>query len=97
MVFSTPFAPLVDDIDHDDRVELILIGEANDVYIWDFDALSHRGKNTARLFMDNHNSSNLTIQDIITDVDDEVDEGKLLPLSFTLDQNYPNPFNPRPR
>ncbi|MFZ5979704.1 MAG: S8 family serine peptidase [Candidatus Zixiibacteriota bacterium] len=94
MVFSTPFAPLVDDIDHDDKVELILIGEANDVYVWDFDASSQRGKNTARLFLDNHNSSNLTLRDIITDVKEKSDDGGVLPRNCALAQNYPNPFNP---
>ena len=56
-VFSTPFSPLVDDIDSDGLVELVLIGEANDVYIWDFPASSNEGSNKARVFMDNANSS----------------------------------------
>jgi hypothetical protein len=56
-VFSTPFAPLVDDIDGDSLVELVLIGEANDVFVWDFPAAGHDGANRARLFNDNLNSN----------------------------------------
>ncbi|MDD3732136.1 MAG: S8 family serine peptidase [candidate division Zixibacteria bacterium] len=94
MVFSTPFAPLVDDIDSDGKVEMILIGDANDIYIWDFETDYRRGKNSARLFMDNHNSLNLATRDIITDIT-EPDKPSVLPTGFQLAQNYPNPFNPR--
>jgi hypothetical protein len=56
-VFSTPFAPLVDDIDGDGLVELLLIGEGNDVFVWDFSASSKGGRNRGRLYYDNVNSS----------------------------------------
>jgi hypothetical protein len=56
-VFSTPYAPLVDDIDGDGLVEMLLIGEGNDLYVWDFPASYENGANRARLFNDNANSS----------------------------------------
>ena len=55
--FSTPFAPLVDDIDNDGLVELILVGEGNDLYVWDFQASSNQGANLGRLYQDNRNSN----------------------------------------
>ena len=56
-VFSTPYTPLVDDIDGDGLVELLLVGEGNDLYVWDFPASYENGANRARLFNDNANSS----------------------------------------
>lgn len=55
--FSTPFAPLIDDIDNDGLVELILVGEGNDLYVWDLQASSNQGANFGRLYHDNLNSS----------------------------------------
>jgi hypothetical protein len=56
-VFSTPYTPLVDDIDGDGLVELLLVGEGNDLYVWDFPASYENGANRARLYNDNANSS----------------------------------------
>lgn len=91
-IFSTPYAPMVDDIDGDGLVELVLVGEAGSVYIWDFDASVDDGKNTGRLFVDNLNSNIYKGPTVPTDVDD--DPSELLPRDFALSQNYPNPFNP---
>jgi len=93
-VFSTIFAPLVDDIDNDGLVELILVSEANEIYIWDFDASYDNGRNMGRLFMDNSNTSIYGDRKIPTDVP-EIDP--TLPIAFRLEQNYPNPFNPTTR
>jgi hypothetical protein len=56
-IFSTPFAPLVDDIDHDGLVELVLVGEGNDLFVWDMTAPSNGGNNVGRLYHDNQNSN----------------------------------------
>jgi len=56
-VFSTPFAPMIDDIDGDGLVEMILVGEGLNIFVWDFDASYKDGKNRARLLGDNLNSS----------------------------------------
>ncbi len=34
------------------------------------------------------------LDNIVTDVEDEIRVGEQLPKSFSLEQNYPNPFNP---
>jgi len=93
-VFSTTFAPLVDDIDNDGLVELVLVGEANEIYIWDFDASVENGRNVGRLFMDNSNTSIYGNRRTVTDVPDD---NPPLPLTYELEQNYPNPFNPQTR
>ncbi len=92
-IFSTPYSPMVDDVDGDGLVELVLVGEAGAVYIWDFDASSDDGKNTGRLFVDNLNSNVYNGRSIPTDVEDEPTDN--LPRYFALEQNYPNPFNPQ--
>lgn len=90
-VFSTPYTPTVDDIDGDDRVELILVSEGSAVYVWNFDASVEGGQNRGRLFMDERNSATFAPRDIRLGV---VDPSGNLPAEFGLHQNYPNPFNP---
>ncbi|UCC43804.1 MAG: S8 family peptidase [Candidatus Zixiibacteriota bacterium] len=93
-VFSTTYAPLADDLDGDGLMELVLVGEADEVYVWNFDASSNNGENVGRLFVDNANSSQYKNFGAHTDVSDDE---SVLPGSFSLDQNYPNPFNPSTR
>ncbi len=90
-VFSTQYAPLVDDIDSDGLVELILLSDNSDVLVWDFDVSSDDGKNKVRYLGDNLNSNRFDANGISTDIHDMENN---LPRLFTLQQNYPNPFNP---
>jgi len=90
-VFSTPYAPMVDDVDGDGRVELVLVGEGMTVFVWDFDASAAEGVNRGRMFVDNLNSGVVNPDRTVTDVDDAPIH---LPGGFALEQNYPNPFNP---
>ena len=91
LIFSTPFTPMVDDLDGDGLVELIFVSEGMDVCVWNFDASSDGGRNSARLFRDNLNSGRWVGDDLPTDVEETPAQ---LPGRFTLRQNYPNPFNP---
>ncbi|MEE8578164.1 MAG: T9SS type A sorting domain-containing protein, partial [candidate division Zixibacteria bacterium] len=90
-VFSTQFAPMVDDVDGDGLVEVALISDNNDLYVWDFSASSDNGNNRARLNYDDINSNHPNIKGSSTGVDDP---DANLPAGFVLGQNYPNPFNP---
>jgi hypothetical protein len=92
-VFSTAFAPLIDDMDGDGLVELALVGEGMSVFIWDFEASSDNGRNAGRLYYDNLNSGVAPPGQVVTDADESTPAG--LPRAFRLHQNYPNPFNPR--
>lgn len=90
-VFSTPYTPMVDDLDGDGLVELVLVSEDWEVCVWKFDASSDNGHNTGRLLSDNTNSCRWVDSRVATPVEETPVE---LPASFALRQNYPNPFNP---
>lgn len=90
--FSSTFAPLVDDIDNDQLVELLLFGDDNNVLVYNFNASYDNGENYARINADNLNSGHFTFEQIPTDIGD--DDELLLPADLTLYANYPNPFNP---
>ncbi len=92
MVFSTPYAPLVDDIDGDGLVEMVLVSEGICVYIWDFETSYDGGRNRARITMDNLNSGVYSKTSETTDAPEDI--LNTLPREFRLYQNYPNPFNP---
>ncbi len=89
-VFSTIYTPLADDLDGDGLMEVALIGEGGDIFVWDMDARTPQIRSGGRLFQDELNSGKYVAPDIST----EVDEPESLPDSFELRQNYPNPFNP---
>jgi hypothetical protein len=90
-VISTPFAPMVDDIDNDGKVDLLFTGDGSQLYVWNFDAPSLGGKNHARLGADETNSHIYPSTGAMTGVDDHPGNR---PAQFALEQNYPNPFNP---
>ncbi len=90
-VFSSRYAPLVDDLDNDGLVELVLVSDGLDVLVWNFDASYDDGYNRGRFLIDNRNSGILPPSRIPTGVDVEPNS---LPVNTTLAQNYPNPFNP---
>lgn len=90
-VVSAPFAPLVDDIDGDNLVELLLVSDNDDLLVWNFEASYDDGRNTGRFLRDNLNGNIWSRPESPTDVDDDTE---LSPHTFALAQNYPNPFNP---
>jgi hypothetical protein len=90
-VFSTPFAPLIDDIDNDGQAELALVSEPGVLYVWNFPAQHDSTKTHGRVLLDNKNGGILRPAKSPTDVDSD---NELLPTSIVLHQNYPNPFNP---
>jgi hypothetical protein len=90
-VFSSRYAPLVDDVDNDGLVELVLISDGDELLVWNLTASSDNGKNTGRYLMDNTNSSILQPR-VPTTIDDDFPAEQ--PDHLTMYQNYPNPFNP---
>ena len=90
-VFSSSFAPLIDDIDNDGLVELLLLSDDNSLLVWDFPASFDNGANYARINGDNLNSGRFGTTRITTDIGDNEPS---LPLTVELLPNHPNPFNP---
>jgi subtilisin family serine protease len=90
-VVSSPYAPLIDDVNGDGKVEMLLDGDSYQIFMWNLDAPSDNGRNFARLLADNLNSGILGSAIVATNVGDS---SAGLPAKFNLGQNYPNPFNP---
>ncbi len=90
-VFSTPFAPMVDDLDGDGKAEMALISEPGVLYVWDFNSPFDSSATFGKILLDRRNGGILPPGKIPTDVGDDEDN---LPDRFVLKQNYPNPFNP---
>ncbi len=91
-VVSSQYAPMVDDLNADGKVELVLLSDANELLVWNFEASSENGKNSTKFLADSRNSGILNQSDISTDVGDN--DSPELPDEFNLSQNYPNPFTP---
>lgn len=62
-VFATQFAPLVADVDKDGLVEVVLVGDGNNLFVWNFPASSRNGENVGRIFFDNLNTGVLPKRD----------------------------------
>ncbi len=92
MVASARYAPLVDDIDNDGKVELVLVSEGISILAWDFPASYRDGANRFRFLMDNRNSS--TLPPVAPPPAPGSDDTFATPQQIELGQNYPNPFNP---
>jgi hypothetical protein len=90
-VSATFVAPLIDDIDGDNLVELLLVGGNDDLFIWNFEASYENGENMGRFLVDNLNTNILAPSPTSTDI---ADGRSSLPGKLALAQNYPNPFNP---
>jgi subtilisin family serine protease len=58
-VFSSPYTPLIDDLDGDGKVELAMCGDGSDIFVWECESSAAGGNNRARLLADNLNSSYL--------------------------------------
>lgn len=91
-VFSTPFAPMVDDLDGDGKAEMALISEPGVLYVWNFTSPFDSTQTFGKILLDKRNGGVLPAIKIPTDVGDD---DPPLPDRISLSQNYPNPFNPR--
>ncbi len=91
-VFSTPHTPLIDDLDNDGRLELLLCGDWNELFVYNLDAPYDSDMMPWPKYMgDIRNSGINPDREIVTDVGDNE---TALPLVFEISDNYPNPFNP---
>ncbi len=90
-VISSRYAPLIDDIDNDNLVEVLIYSDADELLVWNFPASYMEGKNKSKFLVDNLNSGRYFSSSISTSVGDEK---FIIPGTMSLSQNYPNPFNP---
>ena len=90
-VCASTHAPLIDDIDGDNLVELLLVSDDDQLLVWNFDTAYDSGRNRAKFLTDNLNTN---IWGAWADSNDSSDNPPPLPVTVALRQNYPNPFNP---
>ncbi len=91
-VVSTPFTPVIDDLDGDNRLEMIMTGDDGGLFVWDLEAPDDTALMPwPKLFGDSKNSA---INGQIRTPTDATDNPAGLPDRFGIVGNYPNPFNP---
>ncbi len=91
-VVSTPFTPVIDDLDNDGRLEMIMTGDNAGLFVWDLDAPDDSTLMPwPKLLGDSRNSA---INGMTKSPTDATDNPALVPDRFGIVGNYPNPFNP---
>lgn len=91
-VVSLPFTPVIDDLENDGILEIIMTGDAGDLFVWNTDAPYYPELMPwPRFLHDNSNSGINPKMGLPTAIDDAP---QLLPNRFGITNNYPNPFNP---
>jgi len=91
-VWSTPMTPLIDDLDNDGTTEMVLCGDANDLYVWNLESPFDALNNPWPRFLGNSKNTGINPRmGIPTDTDGEP---VFLPNRLAIQRVYPNPFNP---
>lgn len=91
-VYPTPLTPVIDDIDDDGRVDLLMCGDNNQLFVYALDGPYNPDKMPWPKYMgDAKNTGINPDRRILTDADDN---SGLLPNRFEISGNFPNPFNP---
>jgi len=91
-VASTPFTPVIDDLDGDNKIEMIMTGDDGDLFAWDLGAPDDTTLLPwPKLFGDVRNSA---INGQMQSPTDAGDTPAIVPDRFGIVGNYPNPFNP---
>jgi len=91
-VVSTPFTPVIDDLEGDGKLEMIMAGDNRNLFVWDLEAPYDSSSMVWPKFQgDSKNTGINPDRGTPTDVDEEEMAG---PGIFEIVGNYPNPFNP---
>ncbi|MFH1701440.1 MAG: S8 family serine peptidase [Candidatus Zixiibacteriota bacterium] len=91
-VYSTPNTPVIDDLDGDGMTEIILCGDANELFVWNL-GTPYISENMLwpKYLGDDKNTGVNPRRGTPTDANDI---NTPVPDIFGITGNYPNPFNP---
>ncbi len=91
-VVSTPFTPVIADLENDGMLEMIMAGDNRNLFVWDLGVPYDSTEMVWPKFLrDNKNTGINPNRADPTAVDDQI---SVIPDRFEILGNYPNPFNP---
>jgi hypothetical protein len=91
-VISTPFTPVIDDLDNDGILEFIMSGDNKNLTVWNLDAPYDSSLMVWPKYL--HDYKNTGINPDRIDPTDVDDDDAVIPGRFEIVGNFPNPFNP---
>ncbi len=89
-VSSSPFTPVIKDINHNGKLDIILVSDDQSLVIWELPTDYDSSLVPWGTFMQNSQRRGI-LPRFTTDV--KTQPRPTIPLNFELNQNYPNPFN----
>jgi hypothetical protein len=91
-VVSIPFTPIIDDLEGDGLAEMIMSGDAGDLFVWDLEVPYDTARMIWRKLLGDDKNSGINYRRGIPTATDN--EPEAIPSRFGITTNYPNPFNP---